>query len=95
MPKISFAKSRAPIDVTAGSNLMRSLLANGIPVASSCDGDGVCTKCRIRIVTGGENLSKETEFESDLKDIHEIPNDERVSCQATVQGDVTVDTTYW
>jgi len=95
MPKISFAKNRQPIDVPAGSNLMRALLSNGVPVASSCDGDGVCTKCRMQIVAGNENLSKETEFEADLKDIHEIPKNERVSCQVTVQGDVTVDTTYW
>ncbi|HEX4923268.1 MAG TPA: 2Fe-2S iron-sulfur cluster-binding protein [Bdellovibrionales bacterium] len=95
MATISFAKSRAPIDVPDGSNLMRALLNNGIPVASSCNGDGVCTKCRLKIVAGKENLSKETELEADLRDIHEIPNGERISCQTTVNGPVTVDASYW
>jgi ferredoxin, 2Fe-2S len=95
MAQISFAKSRPSIDVADGSNLMRALLNNGIPVASSCNGDGVCTKCRIKIISGKENLSPETDLEKDLRDIHDIPNSERISCQTTVNGPITVDATYW
>jgi ferredoxin, 2Fe-2S len=95
MALISFVKGRAPIDVADGSNLMRSLLSNGVPVASSCNGDGVCTKCRIKIISGKENLSPESELEQDLKDIHDVNKDERISCQVTVHGPVTVDTGYW
>ena len=95
MAVISFDKPRPAITVPDGSNLMRSLQSNGIPVASSCDGDGVCVKCRMKVVAGNENLSPETEFEKDLRDIHDIPNGERISCQTTVNGDVTVDASYW
>jgi ferredoxin, 2Fe-2S len=95
MAVISFAKPRAPITVADGSNLMRALQTNGVPVASSCDGDGVCTKCRIKIVDGKDNISPETEFEKDLRDIHDIPKDERISCQTFVNGPITVDAGYW
>jgi 2Fe-2S ferredoxin len=95
MPKISFRKNKPAIEVAVGTNLMKALLGAGLPVASSCNGDGVCTKCRIDIVQGKENLSKENELESDLRDIHDIPRNERVSCQVEVLGDITVDTLYW
>jgi Na+-transporting NADH:ubiquinone oxidoreductase subunit NqrF len=36
------------------TNLMELLLANGIPVASSCNGDGACMKCIL--TANGENI---------------------------------------
>ncbi len=35
-------------------NLMNLLLANSIPVASSCNGDGICLKCIVEV--NGEKL---------------------------------------
>lgn len=74
---------------------MQSLLDGGRPVASSCNGDGVCAKCRIRIIQGKENLSPENDTESSLRERHELATDERISCQTIVLGDVTVDASYW
>lgn len=74
---------------------MQALLDGGLPVASSCKGDGVCAKCRIEIVAGKENLSPENELEAFLRERHSIPRAQRVSCQTQVLGDITVDTTYW
>jgi 2Fe-2S ferredoxin len=95
MPQIKFVKARAPIDVQEGVNLMETLLASQVPVASSCHGDGVCCKCKIRIASGAENLSKETEIELFRREQHSIPQNERLSCQTLVLGTVTIDTTYW
>ncbi|MEK2644023.1 2Fe-2S iron-sulfur cluster-binding protein [Bdellovibrio sp. BCCA] len=95
MPFISFKKNRPPYEVSHGANLMKSLLDAGLPVASSCDGDGVCAKCKIIIVEGGENLSGENETEVFLKETNNIPSGMRISCQTEVFGDVTVDATYW
>jgi 2Fe-2S ferredoxin len=92
---IRFRKQREPQEVAAGTNLMKALLASGLPVASSCRGDGVCAKCRVQVVEGDQNLSKENETESFLRERHSIPKAERVSCQVSVEGDVTVDTSYW
>ena len=95
MPLISFIKNKAPLEVPAGANLMKSLLDAGLPVASSCDGDGVCAKCKIQILQGSENLSKENETEQFLKEKNNLATNVRISCQTVVLGDITVDATYW
>lgn len=95
MALITFLKSGKVVQVPDGTNLMNSLLDAGIPVASSCGGDGICSKCHIKIIKGSENLSKETQEEQELRDINDIPKGERISCQTLIHGDVTVDSTYW
>ena len=95
MAILSFTKSRPPLEVRTGANLMRALLAAGVPVASSCDGDGVCGKCRLRVVEGGGHLTKPTPREADLAVRDGLGVDERISCQTRVRGDVTVDAGYW
>lgn len=74
---------------------MKSLLDAGLPVASSCDGEGVCAKCKIIVVAGNEYLSPENETESFLKETNSIPSGIRISCQVQVFGDITVDASYW
>jgi 2Fe-2S ferredoxin len=96
VPFISFAKKhRSPVQVSQGDNLMQSLLKNQVPVASSCNGDGVCAKCKVIIVSGKENLSLQNEVEIQLREKFQLRSDQRVSCQTQVLGDVLVDTTYW
>ncbi|NJL24074.1 MAG: (2Fe-2S)-binding protein [Calothrix sp. SM1_5_4] len=96
MPTIRFVKNLAEIHVEEGATLMTALLKAGLPVASSCHGDGVCAKCRIVILSGSENLSKvesgRTEF---CRDRLRIPREVRISCQTRVLGDIVVDAGYW
>jgi len=93
MPTISFVKPRPSIEVPSGKNLMQALLEAGLPVASSCRGDGVCGKCRIQIVSG--TLAPESDLEKFLRERHSIPPGFRVSCQVAVTDDLVVDATYW
>ena len=95
MPLISFKKTRTILPVTEGSNLMTSLQAAGIPVASSCNGDGVCAKCKITILEGAENLSPENEIEKFLREKNDIPIPQRISCQTKIFGDIKIDASYW
>ena len=81
MPKINFRKPRAPVDAHHGETLMKALLTAGLPVASSCRGEGVCAKCRIEVVSGMPNLSSETEIEIYLRDRHGLSKGERISEQ--------------
>ena len=74
---------------------MKALLAAGIPVASSCAGDGICAKCKIVVLDGLRNLSPETDLESFLKSRHKLPEKVRISCQTKVVGNITIDATYW
>ena len=96
MPIVRFAENKYPeFEVPTGASLMNSLLEQNIPVASSCHGDGVCSKCRLRILAGNENLTPENETEVDLKDRNGLGGDLRISCQVQVLGDLTVDASYW
>lgn len=74
---------------------MKALLEGGRPVASSCRGDGVCGKCRVRVAEGSTNLTKPTPLERTLAEREGLAGYERVSCQARVRGDIVVDTSYW
>ena len=95
MPSIRFVKNHPTLEVAAGSNLMQSLLAAGLPVASSCHGDGICGKCRVQVLQGAENLSQITGLEQILRDRLKVPREYRISCQTEVLGDILIDTSYW
>jgi 2Fe-2S ferredoxin len=95
MPFIRFVKKRPAIEVAAGANLMKSLLAADLPVASSCLGDGICGRCRIQILEGKENLSKTGILEEILRDRLNLAREIRISCQTTVYGDILIDASYW
>ena len=84
------------MNVNAGSTLMDVLLKIGLPVASSCRGDGVCTKCRLHVTeleTGA--ASAISDFEQGLLDRIAADDDERISCQTEVLGLIEVDADYW
>jgi ferredoxin, 2Fe-2S len=95
MPLIRFVKNIPALEVPDGAILMESLLLAGLPVASSCHGDGVCAKCRIQILAGLENLSKPETIEQILRERNRLAKDIRISCQTRVHGDITVDASYW
>jgi ferredoxin, 2Fe-2S len=95
MPKISFTKGRPSVEVEAGANLMKSLLANQVPVASSCKGQLICGKCVLHVANGAENLSPATGEERELMEVKDVPRNHRCACNASVEGDITVDAPYW
>lgn len=82
--------------VEPGSTLMDALLKIGLPVASSCRGDGVCTKCRLHVLELEPGAtSPVTSFEQGLLDRIQADDDERISCQTEVRGPIEVDADYW
>lgn len=95
MPTIRFVKNYPDLQVETGAVLMKELLKAGLPVASSCHGDGICGKCRIQIVRGSENLSKINALETLVRERLKVPREYRISCQTQVLGDITIDTSYW
>lgn len=95
MPFIQFIKSKPPVFAEEGTNLMQALLKAGLPVASSCGGDGICGKCRITVHAGMEHLSLPESQEQFLAKKFNFKANERLSCQVHLKGDVTVDATYW
>ncbi|MCB0422413.1 MAG: (2Fe-2S)-binding protein [Bdellovibrionales bacterium] len=95
MPTLKIDKLHRKETVEQGKNLMDSLIDLGVPVASSCDGEGVCGMCRVQVVSGVESLPPLTDIERRLLSSEDQKNSYRLSCQCTVTGDLSLATTYW
>ena len=100
MSTIRFLKNHQNIEVREGENLMKALLENKLPVASSCYGKGVCARCRVQVVDGADKLSQPNALEKLARERLASSNtplaaDERLSCQARLLGDVKIHTSYW
>lgn len=95
MPKITIPKMKRSISVNAGANLMQGLLEQGIPVASSCRGDAVCGKCWVRVIAGIEALNNPNSEELQLREKLQLKDNQRISCQVQVFGDIQIETPYW
>ena len=95
MCTITLSRLGVTFEVASGDTLMESLLKAGRPVASSCDGEGICGKCRVTVTAGLEKLSPETTLENKLRKQLSFPSDQRLSCQAQVRGNISVDAPSW
>lgn len=66
-----------------------------VPLGNSCGAVGICARCKVRVVTGAENLSPPTSVEVRFGTARGFAEDERMACQAVVRGACEVTTTYW
>ncbi len=81
--------------VVHDTNLMDAIHQTGLGLGQSCDGIALCGFCRVTILDGKDNLSPiESEEEKVLASMHGAEN-ERLACCATINGPVTLTTTYW
>jgi ferredoxin len=89
----------APLGLTASALENESLLDVArratAPLGNSCGGVGVCTRCKVRVVSGAENLSPQTSIELRFGAANGFAAGERMACQSIVLGDLVVTTTYW
>ena len=62
-----------------------------IAVETACVGKGTCGLCRVKIIEGEANLSPYSDIdEKHLGNVYHLTH-VRLSCQAQVHGDVTVE----
>ena len=66
-----------------------------VPLGNSCGGIGVCSRCKVRVLAGAENLTPPTSVEARFAAARGFAEDERMACQAVVGGDCEVTTSYW
>lgn len=76
-----------------GDNLMRLLLAAGVPVGTACEGDGVCGRCGLEVLAGDAGAEGAVERRS--KERNRVDPTLRLSCCVTVSGDLVVRARYW
>ena len=65
------------------------------PVGNSCGGTGICRRCKVIVLDGAESLTPRTWIEEQSEDDAPLQDAERLACQATPKGDVSVTTSYW
>jgi ferredoxin, 2Fe-2S len=92
MPKVTVPQKNLVLDCKVGENLMDALIAAGLPVASSCLGEGVCSKCAVEMSPVGElsDLEEKTMSRNNL-DLSIY----RLCCQIFITEDLVVKTKYW
>jgi 2Fe-2S ferredoxin len=94
--EIGIKKQKLHLHIDKSRSLMAHLLAANVPVASSCKGEGICGKCRVKVETIHGKLPERTQLETDTGHRNRLAPDERLSCQLFLEnGKFEVDTSYW
>jgi ferredoxin, 2Fe-2S len=91
MYKVSVPQKNLVLECAEGKNLMDLLIENQLPVASSCHGEGICSKCAMKVTPKGELTAEEFKVLSRNK--HNL--DFRLCCQYHITENITVESSYW
>ena len=91
MYKVTLKPSNQVVEIEGDKNLLEALLEKGIYIKSSCGGVASCSDCICKVVGGEDNLDPppfaELKF---LGNVFHITK-ERLACQTTIHGDITLD----
>ena len=93
--RIRFVPSGIEVLVRRGEMLYTAARRADLPVGRSCQLEGICARCGLRVLHGASNLSAETTQEATVKAANRIDPSLRLSCLARVIGPVTVTADYW
>lgn len=96
MPRITFLPCGLTGDVPEGTTILDAseeldlLEFAGLEIPDGCTRQCECCTCKVLIKEGWDNLSEMGEEENDLLADNGADDDERLSCQAQIRGDVVV-----
>ncbi len=88
--RLDFKGDRVIEPTEAGRTLLEYSLESGIPHVHECYGSARCSTCRVRIISGLENLSDRNEAEARIGKMKGWPDHIRLACQARPSGDVVL-----
>ncbi|MBD2844941.1 2Fe-2S iron-sulfur cluster binding domain-containing protein [Paenibacillus sp. IB182496] len=89
MPTVTYQTSGKVIEVPDDANLLRTSIRHEGDVPFKCGG-GLCGTCKVRIVEGGQHLSKIMKKEVARLGQDKLDEGYRLACQTFVGGDVTI-----
>jgi ferredoxin len=95
MPNVEFIPLGKTRQIKSGATILSAANQVKVPIGQSCNGDGVCGWCRVRVMRGLDHLAPPSELEQRLMAATGFAADERAACLAKVKGDITITTTYW
>lgn len=93
--RVTFTPLGRTAEAKPDETLLDAARRAAAPLGNSCGGVGICARCRVRVVAGGESLSPPTSIELRIGGTRGFAPDERMACQAVVSGDCEVTTSYW
>ena len=70
--------------------LLANLLESDVEINHSCGGNGTCGTCCVRVIEGLSNFSEIGEIEAEMKIDRAFRDDERLSCQSYISGDIKI-----
>ncbi len=94
-PRVRFEPMGVEVAVPRGRRVYDVAMANGLPLAQSCRGEGICSRCGVRVLRGAEHLSPERAPERMRKAANEVDRTLRLACLTTIRGPVVLTTDYW
>ena len=94
-PRVRFEPMGLEVAVPRGRRVYDVAMANGLPLAQSCRGEGICSRCGVRVLRGAEHLSPERRPERLRKAANQLDRELRLACLTTVRGPVVLTTDYW
>ena len=93
--RVTFTPLAQAAEAKSDETLLDVARRAGVPLGNSCGGVGICSRCKVRIVAGAENLTPPTSVETRFAAARGFAEDERMACQAVVLGECEVTTAYW
>ena len=100
-PLVVFSPSGKRGRFPLGTPILQAARSLGVDIDSVCGGRAMCGRCQVTVAEGElsnhgivsrtSNLSPTGEAESKHRERRGLAADRRLSCQATVQGDVAID----
>ncbi len=78
------------IEINSGETILTASLRNNISHSSACGGNGKCSTCRVRVLSGLENCSDQNKIEKKISKKLSFPDDIRLACQTTVTGNINI-----
>jgi len=76
--------------IEEGETIREASLELGVGLESICAGRGVCSKCKVKVEPGANNLSPLTDSEQKFLTSQQELEGYRLACQARIHGDVVV-----
>ena len=91
IPTVTYQKLGKTAQVLLPSDTIYTLSEDeGFGLFGTCEGNGDCGLCAMTVISGAENISPVTEVERQILKKLVYPPGTRLSCQARIQGNVTV-----
>jgi len=88
-PTVRFLPADVTVEVGRGTYLTAAAVRAALPLVHDCDGQGVCSTCRVNIEAGARSLPPPSATERKQLG-HLVDDGWRLCCQLRVAADLTV-----